>query len=42
MIARRLQLSEATVKGYVGGILDKLQASSRLEALVRATDAGPT
>ncbi len=39
-IARRLYLSEATVKGHVGGILDKLHASSRLEALVRATDAG--
>jgi DNA-binding NarL/FixJ family response regulator len=40
VIARRLELSEATVKGYVGNILDKLHASSRLEALVRATDAG--
>jgi len=39
-IARRLRLSEATVKGYVGAILDKLNASSRLEALVRAADAG--
>ena len=39
-IARRLQLSEATVKGYVGNILEKLNASSRLEALVRASDAG--
>jgi DNA-binding NarL/FixJ family response regulator len=40
MIARRLGLSEATVKGYVGNILDKLRASSRLEALARASDAG--
>jgi DNA-binding NarL/FixJ family response regulator len=39
-IARRLRLSEATVKGYVGQVLDKLNASSRLEALVRASDAG--
>jgi DNA-binding NarL/FixJ family response regulator len=39
-IAQRLHLSEATVKGYVGRILDKLHASSRLEALVRATDVG--
>jgi DNA-binding NarL/FixJ family response regulator len=39
-IARRLHLSEATVKGHVGNILNKLHASSRLEALVRATDTG--
>lgn len=39
-IARRLTLSEATVKGYVSGLLDKLNASSRLEAVVRAADAG--
>ena len=40
MIARRLQVSEATVKGHVSNLLDKLGASSRLEALVRASDAG--
>jgi DNA-binding NarL/FixJ family response regulator len=28
------------VKGHVGNILDKLNASSRLEALVRASDTG--
>jgi DNA-binding NarL/FixJ family response regulator len=39
-IARRLRLSEATVKGHVGAILDKLHVSSRLEALVRAAEAG--
>lgn len=39
-ISARLQLSEATVKGYVSSLLDKLQVSSRLEALVRASDAG--
>ncbi len=39
-IARRLGLSEATVKGYVSNVLDKLNASSRLEALVKASDAG--
>ena len=39
-ISARLQLSEATVKGYVSSLLEKLGASSRLEALVRASDAG--
>jgi len=39
-IARRLGLSEATAKGYVSNVLDKLPASSRLEALVRAADTG--
>ena len=36
VIARRLGLSEATVKGHVSRVLDKLNASSRLEAVVRA------
>jgi two-component system nitrate/nitrite response regulator NarL len=39
-IARQLGLSEATVKGHVSRLLDKLNASSRLEAVVRASDAG--
>ena len=39
-IAERLGLSEATVKGHVSRLLDKLNASSRLEAVVRASDAG--
>lgn len=40
VIARRLRLAEATVKGHVSKLLDKLGVSSRLEALVRASDAG--
>jgi DNA-binding NarL/FixJ family response regulator len=39
-ISTRLQLSETTVKGYVSSLLEKLGVSSRLEALVRASDAG--
>jgi len=39
-ISERLQLSEATIKGYVSSLLYKLGVSSRLEALVRASDAG--
>jgi len=39
-IARQLGLSEATVKGHVSRVLDKLNASSRLEAVVRAIGAG--
>jgi DNA-binding NarL/FixJ family response regulator len=39
-IARRLGLSEPTVKGYVSGLLDKLNASSRLEAIVHAQSLG--
>jgi DNA-binding NarL/FixJ family response regulator len=39
-ISDKLQLSEATVKSHVSSLLDKLHASSRLEALVRASDAG--
>ncbi len=39
-IGEQLHLSEATVKGYVSSLLDKLNATSRLEALVRASDAG--
>lgn len=39
-IAEHLSLSEATVKGHVSRVLEKLGASSRLEAVVRALDAG--
>jgi two-component system nitrate/nitrite response regulator NarL len=39
-IADTLTLSEATVKGYVSSVLAKLGASSRLEAVVRATRCG--
>ena len=40
VIADRLFLSEATVKGYMTSLLEKLGASSRLEAVVRAHEAG--
>jgi DNA-binding NarL/FixJ family response regulator len=39
-IARQLGLSEATVKGHVSHLLDKLGASSRLEVVIRAIGAG--
>ncbi len=39
-IAIRLELSEATVKGHVSRLLDKLNATSRLEAVIHASDAG--
>lgn len=39
-IAEQLHISEATVKGHVSSLLDKLHASSRLEALVRASESG--
>jgi DNA-binding NarL/FixJ family response regulator len=39
-IARRLELSEATIKGHVSSLLTKLDASSRLDAVVRASDVG--
>ncbi len=39
-IARRLYLSEKTVRNYVSGIFSKLAASSRAEAVVMARDAG--
>ena len=39
-IAEALFLSEATVKGYVTSLLEKLSASSRLEAVVRAQQFG--
>jgi DNA-binding NarL/FixJ family response regulator len=39
-IARKLDLSEATVKGYVTTLLRKLGASSRLEAVVIAARRG--
>jgi two-component system, NarL family, nitrate/nitrite response regulator NarL len=40
VIARELGLTEATVKGHVSHLLDKLNASSRLDAVVRASSAG--
>jgi DNA-binding NarL/FixJ family response regulator len=39
-IAGRLHMAEATVKGHVSSLLDKLGASSRLEAVIRASEAG--
>ncbi|MFD5537364.1 response regulator [Streptomyces sp. NPDC127079] len=39
-IAQQLCLSETTVKGYVTDLLQKLDASSRLEAVVRAYELG--
>jgi DNA-binding NarL/FixJ family response regulator len=39
-IAKRLYLSEATVKGYVSRMLDKLGCANRTQAGLRAHDAG--
>ncbi|MFE2422078.1 response regulator [Streptomyces hokutonensis] len=39
-IAQELCLSETTVKGYVTDLLQKLDATSRLEAVVRAYELG--
>jgi DNA-binding CsgD family transcriptional regulator len=39
-IARRLYLSEATIKGYVSRMLDKLQCANRTQAGLLAHDAG--
>ena len=39
-VARSLAISEHTVKYHVNGILGKLDAQSRTEAVVRATRAG--
>ncbi|MFC5801282.1 response regulator [Streptomyces formicae] len=41
-IATQLFLGEATVKGHVSRILDKLGASNRVQAAIRAHDAGLT
>jgi len=39
-IARRLYLSEKTVRNYVSGVLTRLSVSTRAEAVVRAREAG--
>jgi DNA-binding NarL/FixJ family response regulator len=40
LIAERLFIAETTVKGHVSRLLDKLEASSRLQAVVLATEHG--
>jgi DNA-binding NarL/FixJ family response regulator len=40
LIAERLFLAETTVKGYVSNLLDKLGVTSRLQAVVRASEQG--
>jgi DNA-binding NarL/FixJ family response regulator len=39
-IARRLAISEKTVRNHVSVIFDKLQVAGRAEAIVRAREAG--
>ena len=39
-IARELSLTEATVKYHVAHLLDKLEADSRTEALIKAQKVG--
>ncbi|HEY8286674.1 MAG TPA: response regulator transcription factor, partial [Chloroflexota bacterium] len=39
-IARRLLLSEKTVRNYISNIFGKLQVADRAEAIVRAREAG--
>jgi DNA-binding NarL/FixJ family response regulator len=39
-IAERLVLSTGTVKDHVGSLMRKLEATSRLQAVARATEAG--
>jgi DNA-binding NarL/FixJ family response regulator len=39
-IARRLHLSESTVKAHVGRVLSKLQLRNRVEAVIRAYELG--
>lgn len=40
LIAEQLFIAETTVKGYVSSLLEKLDASSRLQAVVRAGEHG--
>jgi DNA-binding NarL/FixJ family response regulator len=39
-IARRLHLSEATIKGHVSTLMDKLSCANRTQAGLLAHDAG--
>jgi DNA-binding NarL/FixJ family response regulator len=40
LIAERLFIAETTVKGYVSNLLEKLNARSRLQAVIRASELG--
>ncbi len=40
LIAERLFIAETTVKSYVSNLLDKLGATSRLQAVIHATEHG--
>lgn len=40
VIAERLSIAEATVKDHVGAVMAKLDATSRLHAVVRASEEG--
>jgi two-component system response regulator DevR len=40
LIAEQLFIAETTVKGYVSNLLDKLNATSRLQAVIRASEYG--
>jgi two-component system response regulator DevR len=40
LIAEQLFIAETTVKGYVSNLLDKLDATSRLQAVIRASEFG--
>jgi|tagenome__1003787_1003787.scaffolds.fasta_scaffold20961737_3 two-component system response regulator DevR len=40
LIAEQLFIAETTVKGYVSNLLDKLNAKSRLQAVIRASEHG--
>jgi DNA-binding NarL/FixJ family response regulator len=39
-IARRLSLSQKTVRNHVSNILSKLEVADRAQAIVRAREAG--
>ena len=39
-IARRLTLSEKTVRNHVSNVFTKLQVAGRADAIIRARDAG--
>lgn len=40
LIAEQLFIAETTVKGYVSNLLEKLNAKSRLQAVIRASEHG--